>query len=72
MPGAILLATGLLALVVPLIEGRERGWPGWCLTLLAASLPLLWAFWNHEKRTSRSAWARARRLSAWGWRCWAC
>lgn len=55
--GAILLAVGLLALVVPLIEGRERGWPGWCLALLAASPPLLWAFWRHEKRIERTGGA---------------
>jgi len=52
--GAVLLAAGLLALVVPLIEGRERGWPAWCMALLAASLPLLWAFWRHEKRIERA------------------
>ena len=35
MAGAALLALGLLALVVPLIEGRERGWPVWSLGVLA-------------------------------------
>jgi Na+/melibiose symporter-like transporter len=54
VPGAILLAAGLLALVVPLIEGRERGWPAWCVVLLAASLPLLWTFWRHEKHIERA------------------
>lgn len=48
--GAWLLAAGLLALVVPLIEGRERHWPWWCLALLVASVPLLGAFWRFEQR----------------------
>ena len=48
--GALLLAAGLLAVVVPLIEGRERGWPWWCVGLLALGLPLLVAFWRCEQR----------------------
>ncbi|MBY4945062.1 MFS transporter [Cupriavidus respiraculi] len=50
VPGALLLASGLLALVVPLIEGREHHWPWWCIALLALSLPLLYAFWRYETR----------------------
>lgn len=48
--GAGLLALALFALVAPLIEGRERGWPLWCLGLLAAAAPLLFVFWRHERR----------------------
>ncbi len=51
--GALLLATGLLAVVVPLIEGRERGWPWWCVVLLALGPPLLLAFWRCEQRQER-------------------
>lgn len=51
--GALLLAAGLLAVVVPLIEGRERGWPWWCVTLLALAPPLLLAFWRCEQRQER-------------------
>lgn len=51
--GALLLAAGLLAVVVPLIEGRERGWPWWCVGLLALSPPLLLAFWRCEQRLER-------------------
>lgn len=50
VPGALLLAAGLLALVVPLIEGREHGWPWWCMTLLILGVPLLRYFWHYEKR----------------------
>jgi len=49
VPGALLLAAGLLALVVPLIEGREHHWPWWCIALLILSMPLLLAFWRYEK-----------------------
>lgn len=52
--GSVLLAVGLLALVIPLMEGRERGWPWWCVGLLALSLPVLWVFWRHEKRVERT------------------
>ncbi|PWG81178.1 MFS transporter [Pararcticibacter amylolyticus] len=50
IPGAILLAAGLLAFVLPLIEGRENHWPWWCKALLITSIPLLLAFWHYEKK----------------------
>lgn len=50
VPGALLLAAGLLALVVPLIEGRQHHWPWWCVALLFSSLLLLHTFWRYEKR----------------------
>lgn len=46
--GAILLALGVLALVIPLIEGREQGWPWWSLGLLTLSPGLLVIFWRYE------------------------
>lgn len=51
--GTLLLAAGLLAVVVPLIEGRERHWPWWSVGVLALSAPLLVAFWKYEKRRER-------------------
>lgn len=53
-PGALLLALGVLALVVPLIEGREHGWPWWSLVLLMLSPALLIAFWRYEKHRERT------------------
>jgi len=50
IPGAALLAAGLLALVFPLIEGREKHWPWWCQALLITCIPLLLAFWQYEKK----------------------
>ena len=51
--GAILLALGVLALVVPLIEGREHGWPLWSLCSLALSPALIGLFWRYEKHRER-------------------
>ena len=52
--GAVLLALTLSTLIVPLIEGRERGWPLWAFASLAA-FPLLAAFfWHFETRVLRS------------------
>jgi len=48
--GAALLGAGLFALVVPLIEGRELGWPVWCFALLALAPALGVAFWAYEVR----------------------
>lgn len=53
MVGALLLAAGLLAVVVPLIEGRERDWPWWCVGLLILAPPLLLAFWRWEQGQER-------------------
>jgi EmrB/QacA subfamily drug resistance transporter len=37
-PGAVLLAGSLVAIVYPLLEGRQYGWPAWTWMLLAAGL----------------------------------
>lgn len=54
VPGVVLLALGVLALVVPLIEGRQQGWPAWTLGMLASSPPLLALFWRYETRRERA------------------
>jgi len=38
IPGAVLLAGSLVAIVYPLLEGRQLGWPAWVWVLLAAGL----------------------------------
>ena len=48
--GAVLGACGLLAIVVPLVEGREQGWPLWSWVCLAAAAPLLAAFAVRQHR----------------------
>jgi EmrB/QacA subfamily drug resistance transporter len=36
--GTLLLAASLVAIVLPLAEGRALGWPAWCPVLIAAGL----------------------------------
>jgi MFS family permease len=36
--GAVLLAASLVAIVYPLLEGRQLGWPAWVWVLLAAGV----------------------------------
>lgn len=55
IPGALLVTIGLFMLVFPLTEGRDRGWPGWILLMLAASLPLLAAFTGYEWHRTRES-----------------
>ena len=57
-PGGIFLATATLsALIVPLVEGREAGWPWWTW-LLFITVPLLASlFWRYEVRLSRNGGA---------------
>ncbi|HLK76105.1 MAG TPA: MFS transporter [Streptosporangiaceae bacterium] len=38
VPGAVLLAASLVAIVYPLLEGRTLGWPGWVWLVLAAGV----------------------------------
>jgi len=47
--GALLIAIALSALIAPLIEGREQGWPIWLILMLATSLPFFLLFWRYEK-----------------------
>ncbi|WP_457029803.1 MFS transporter [Kitasatospora sp. P5_F3] len=54
LPGTALLTAALLALFVPLTEGRALGWPVWGWVLLAAFPFLAWAFVRVELRTERA------------------
>ncbi|MEV6796036.1 MFS transporter [Streptomyces sp. NPDC051320] len=42
--GSLLLAMGLTAVVLPLVEGRQQHWPLWSWVLLGAAAPLLALF----------------------------
>jgi EmrB/QacA subfamily drug resistance transporter len=44
LPGAVLVALGLVAVVYPLVQGQQAGWPAWTWLCLAASVPLLGGF----------------------------
>jgi MFS family permease len=48
--GTALSVLALTALVVPLIEGREAGWPLWAWISLAAAPVLAASFWRYETR----------------------
>ncbi len=51
--GVLLCALTLGLLVVPLVQGRELGWPWWlCLMLLGAPLVAV-GFWRHEVTLQR-------------------
>jgi EmrB/QacA subfamily drug resistance transporter len=54
VPSVLLAMAGGLAIVYPLVEGRELGWPVWCVALPFGGLALLGAF----------AWLQARRHRA--------
>jgi EmrB/QacA subfamily drug resistance transporter len=51
--GAIALALGLAAILLPLIEGRQLGWPLWTWASLALSPVLLGGFLVRQQRLSR-------------------
>ena len=40
VPGVLVLVAALLAVVYPLVQGRELGWPAWTFVLLVAAVPL--------------------------------
>lgn len=48
IPGMILLTMALVALVLPLIEGRQEHWPTWTWVCLAAAAPLFLLFGLYE------------------------
>ncbi len=52
-PSVTLAMVGGVALVYPLIEGREHGWPVWAFALLAAGLVTLSAFAVLQGRRAR-------------------
>ncbi|MGH3096625.1 MAG: MFS transporter [Streptosporangiales bacterium] len=54
-PGGVLVLTaGLFALVYPLVQGREQGWPWWSYAMLGACVPVLAGFaWYERWKTRR-------------------
>jgi EmrB/QacA subfamily drug resistance transporter len=49
--GAGLLTAALVAIVLPLLDGRQQGWPGWSWASLAAGPVMLAAFAAHLRRS---------------------
>jgi EmrB/QacA subfamily drug resistance transporter len=52
--GADLVTLGLVAILLPLIEGRDHGWPLWTWTSFAIAGVLLVAFGVYQRRVARS------------------
>jgi EmrB/QacA subfamily drug resistance transporter len=55
--GTGLVTAGLTAVVLPLVEGRQQGWPAWMWLTLASAPVLLAAFVAHQR--ARDAAGRA-------------
>jgi hypothetical protein len=51
---AALLAAGLVAVLIPLVEGQRYGWPLWTWTSVAAADVILTGFVLHQRRVKRS------------------
>ncbi|WP_197094188.1 MFS transporter, partial [Nonomuraea sp. SBT364] len=52
LAGAGLVAGGLVAVVLPLVQGREQGWPVWAWASLGGSAALLAAFVRRQRGLS--------------------
>src|SRR6202012_3744336 len=51
--GAALFTAALVAIAVPLLDGRAHGWPAWSWACLAAGAALLAVFAAHLRRPAR-------------------
>ncbi|MEV7803288.1 MFS transporter [Microbispora sp. NPDC088329] len=54
LAGVALVVPALLLLLVPLVEGRQEGWPGWTFASLAASAMMFALFAVQQLRLSRA------------------
>lgn len=55
LAGVLGLSVALLALLYPLIQGGDLGWPLWTIVLMIASIPLFGLFWWQQKVRDRAA-----------------
>ncbi|MEU8244252.1 MFS transporter, partial [Actinoplanes missouriensis] len=51
--GAALAAVGVLLVLLPLVQGRDWGWPAWGWALLVAGVALLAGFLGYERAVAR-------------------
>jgi predicted MFS family arabinose efflux permease len=54
LPGTALLGATVLAVLLPLVEGRSHGWPAWAFWSLAISPLLGWGLFRVESRIERA------------------
>ena len=57
LPGAALAGATLVAIVLPLVEGRHQGWPLWTFACLAAAVPLAFGFVARQRRLAAAGGA---------------
>ncbi len=50
LTGTVLVSAGLTAIVLPLVDGRQHGWPAWTWASLAAAPAILALFVVHQRR----------------------
>jgi len=50
LTGVALITACLVAVVLPLVDGRQAGWPAWSWILLGAAAPLAVTFVLHQRR----------------------
>jgi predicted MFS family arabinose efflux permease len=50
LPGAVLAAAAVVLLLLPLMQGRDWGWPWWSFLILALSVPAAALFLIRERR----------------------
>ena len=48
--GVLLVTAASFALIYPLVQGRELGWPAWCFVMVAAGVAGFAAFAGYERR----------------------
>ena len=53
LAGVALLSAAMMLLVLPLVLGRDEGWPAWTWACLAASVPAFALLWWVERRHGR-------------------
>lgn len=51
--GILLSGIGMLLLVYPLIQGRDKGWPAYMFVMMAASIPVFAGFWFQQRARQR-------------------
>src|ERR1700759_4201513 len=50
LTGVALITACLVAVILPLVDGRQAGWPAWSWIALGSSFPLALAFVAHQRR----------------------
>ncbi len=63
MPGIVLLSAAMVLIILPLVQGRESGWPAWTFASMAAALPVFALFVLHERRRRRTGGSTLLELS---------